>query len=214
VLLLLTAGCILAGGVVLSKREHTLRIPQDRAPLDRFALDLMRELRRLEDLHVSHIDRLSRWMDTQNSSRTQHDCEAVVGVAECSFLTRGVSKTEHYVRLSGVPYGRYPRPTFETPSIKRADFTVLDPARFFEGAESSAGWIDEPGKPLFYWRCQSETLMVLLTIEPGDVQKAMNGWLQTWLRDHPAPKSSTGAGIELSAPDGTSLLGGDGRRKN
>src|SRR5688572_28853726 len=107
VLLLLTAVCILAGGVVLSNRVHTHRIPQDRAPLGRFALDLMRELRRLEELHVSHLDRLSLMANMQNSVRTEQDCESIVGVAECSFLMHGASKTEYYLRLPHVPDGLY-----------------------------------------------------------------------------------------------------------
>src|SRR4051812_16299922 len=127
VLLLLTAGCILAGGVVLSKREHTLRIPQDRAPLGRFALDLMRELRRLEDLHVSHLNDLSRAVDANNLSRTQRECEAIVGVVECSFLTRGAGKSEQYLRLPQARKGQYPPPTFESPSPNRVDMVPLDP---------------------------------------------------------------------------------------
>lgn len=206
VLLLLTAACILAGGVALSKREHTLRLPQDRAPLGRFAADLMRELRRLEELHASHLDRLSRNVDLRNDSRTQRDCETIVGVAECSFLTRGDGKAEHYVRLPQVRYGQYPRPTFESPSLNRSDFTALDPARFFDQADTSTGWLDEPGKPLFYWRQRTDTQLVLLTLDPAELQKAMNGWLRDWLSTHPAPGAD--AEIELSSPDGMPLLQG------
>lgn len=208
VLLLLTAVCILAGGVVLSKREHTLRIPQDRAPLGRFALDLMRELRRLEDLHGTHLDELSRRVDPLNPPRTQRDCEAIVGVVECSFLTRGASKSEQYVRLPQVRYGTYPRPTFESPSFDRVDFILFDPARFFENADRSTGWVDEPGRPLFYWRQRSDKQVALLTIEPHDVQVAMNGWLNDWLRSHPPPATTAGAELDLLAPDDTPLVQG------
>ena len=208
VLLLLIAACILAGGVALSQREQTHRVPQDRAPLSRFASDLMRELRRLEDSHASHLERLSADVDMHNTTRVQSSCEAIVGIVECSFLSRGGGKAEHYVRASHVPYGRYPRPTFDSPSLNRLDFVALDPLRFFERADESIGWVDDPGKPLFYWRQRSDTLMVLFTIEPRDVQQAMNGWLHSWLHDHPSPPSEAGAEIELSAPDGASLLQG------
>lgn len=209
-LLLLAAACILAGGVHLSRREQTVRIPQDRMPLTRFATDLMRELRRLEDLHLSHLDRLSRDVEMGNSARTQKDCGAIVGVAECSFLTRGASKTEHYVRLPHIPYGKYPRPTLEMPILNRRDFTILDPAAFFEQSGTSAGWVDEPGKPLLYWRQRSDKLLVLLTIEPNEVQATMTGWVRQWLQDHPAPSAASNAGarVELHAPDGASLLRG------
>src|SRR3954466_14281779 len=129
VLLVLVAACILAGGVALSKRGQVVRIPQDRVPLTRFATDLMRELRRLEELHGSHLDQLSRRADPANASRTQSECEAIIGVAECSFLTRGASKSEQYIRLSHVRYGKYPRPTFDAPSLNRLDFVLFDPAR-------------------------------------------------------------------------------------
>lgn len=208
VLLLLTAACILAGGVHLSRREHSTRIPQDRLSLGRFATGLMRELRRLEDLHVAHLDRLSREVEPENSPRTQKDCEAIVGVAECSFLMRGGSKTGLYVRLPHVPYGMYPRPTFELLSLNQGDFTVLDPARFYEKAESSSGWVDEPGKPLFYWRLRPDKRLVLLTLAPAEVQATMTSWLRTWLADHPLPTGISEPDVELSAPDGSPLLQG------
>jgi len=78
VLLLLIATCILAGGIALSEREYVVRIPLDRIPLGRFAADLMRELRRLEDLHGSHLDQLSRNVDPTNPPRTQSDCDAII----------------------------------------------------------------------------------------------------------------------------------------
>lgn len=206
VLLLLTAVCILAGGVVLSRREETVRQPQNRLPLSRFASELMRELRRLEDLHLSHLERLSQQVDPENTPRTKKDCEAIAGVAECSFLVRGVNKSERYVRTSQVPYGRYPRPTFESPLLNSADFVVLDPARFFERADTLTGWVDEPGKPLFFWRQRSDKLLVMLTLIPSDVQAAMNSGIRSWLQDHPAPAGSAGAEVELNSPDGMPLF--------
>lgn len=203
VLLLLTAVCIFGGGVVLSRREEMVRLRRDRMPLQQFASDLMRELRRLEELHASHLDRLSRTVEANNSVRTQRDCEAVAGVVECSFLSTGPGRTEHYVRMSPVRYGQHPRPTFNPPSLNRADFAALDPARFFEKAESSSGWVDEPGKPLFFWRLRSDMLVVLLTIEPREVVAAMTGWTSQWLKQHPA--SGFGPDDELTASDGTTF---------
>jgi signal transduction histidine kinase len=212
VLLLLTAACILAGGVALSKREHTHRIPQERAPLNRFASDLLRELHRLEDLHLAHLDRLSRNVKVENTPRAQKDCEAIVGIAECSFLSRESGRDEVHVRMSHVPPGKYPRPTFSSPSPKRIDFTPLDRSRFFENAASSSGWLDEPGRPLSYWRSQPDAELVLFTIEPAEVRAAMTGWLRDWLKTHPAPAGIDDSHIELSTPEGATLLGGVGRR--
>ena len=206
-LLLLAAACILAGGVHLSRREQSLRLPQNRAPLSHFSSELMRELNGLDDLHVSHLDRLSLQVDPENTPRTKKDCEALAGVAECSFLTRGVNKSERYVRTSQVPYGRYPRPTFESPLLNTPDFVVLDPARFFEKADSFTGWVEEPGKPLLYWRQRSDKLVVVLTVAPDEVQAAMTAWIRSWLQAHPVP-ASAGSEVELYAPDGMPLLQG------
>ncbi len=214
VLLLLTAACILAGGLHLSRREQSVRLPQNRALLSRFASELMRELRRLEDLHVSHLERLSQQVDAENATRAQKDCEALAGVAECSFLVWGVNKSERYVRTSQVPYGKYPRPTFEPPLFNSADFIVFDPLRFFSKTDISTGWVDEPGKPLFFWKQRSDKLMVLLTIAPDEVQAAMTSWIRSWLQDHPAPSGNTGAEVELYAPDGSPLLQGSVFRQN
>jgi signal transduction histidine kinase len=207
VLLLLIAACILAGGVALSKREHTHRIPQERAPLTHFASDLTRELRRLEDLHLSHLDHLTRNVKLENTPRAQKDCEGIVGIAECSFLFREPSRDEVHVRMSHVPPGNFPRPTFNSPSPNRIDFTPLDRSRFFENAMTSAGWLDEPGRPLLYWRLHSDYQVVLLTIDAAEVRAAMTKWLREWLPAHPAPAGIEEGRMELSTPDGATLVG-------
>jgi signal transduction histidine kinase len=204
VLLLLAAGCIFAGGVVLSRREHVVRETRDREPLRRFAAALQKELLRLEALHEHHLESLSSRLTMADALRTQQECENIVGVVECTFLPRNKARAEENVRLPRIKAGAYARPTFETPTLARPDLRVLDPLKFGE-AEVTQGWLEDPGWPMMYWNQSSKHFTVFLTIEPRDIQVATSGWISDWLAGQPGFAHLLGEDAQLLGPDGASL---------
>ncbi len=206
VLLLLAAGCILGGGVVLSRREQTVRTPREREPLRQQAAALQKELLRLEALHQNHLRDLCLRLAMGESVRTQQECENIVGVVACTFLPRNRTRAEEHVRVGRGPAGAYPTPTFEAPSLARADLRVLDAAVFGDPLAPLQGWLEDPGWPLLYWHQSPKGHVVFLTIESRDVQQATSGWLRSWLQGQPAFARLLQSGsAQLLGPDGKSL---------
>lgn len=213
-LLLLTAAAILAGGVLLSRHTEVRRTPGDRKALQQFAGDLQRELRRLEDVHEQHLLGLAKTANEKEILRTREDCEAITGVVECSFLPRHPEQAGSYVRVRSVSYGAYSRPTFEKAMRGRPAFVLLDPGLFFDEPEKS-GWIEEKGMPLLYWYQRSASTLVMVTVEPQEVRKAMSEWIEQWLPAH-LPSLHAGekdeGSKELIMPEGRHLPLGTGAK--
>lgn len=205
VLLLLAAACILAGGVALSRREQVVRLPQEREPLRLFASALQKELLKLEALHQKHLRDLSQRVSTGDAVRTQQECETIVGVVACTFLPRGRARAEEHLRLPGISPTAYPQPTFESPSLARADLRVLEPAHFLESIAPPQGWLEDPGWPLTYWSQTPKGILVFLTIEPRQVQAATTAWMQSWLSNQPAFARLLDDHARITLPDGSLL---------
>lgn len=210
-LLLFAAACVMAGGVALSRREEVRRIPQEREPLRVFALALQKELLRLERLHESHLERLVGKLEVGDTLRTQRECAAIAGVVECSLLSRFPGGVEEYVRLPGVRYGDYPRPTFDAPSLQRSDFRALARAEFTRIEGPAYGWLEVQNWPLMFWSQQPRSVVVFLTIEPKEVAIAVNGWIVAWLEQHPEYRKCLSQQALLMAPNGSALAGGGGQ---
>lgn len=206
-LLLFAAACVMAGGVALSHREEVLRHTQDREPLRAFALALQKELLRLERLHESHLERLVGRLGVGDTLRTQRECATIAGVVECSLLSRFPGGVEEYVRLPGVRYGDYPRPTFDSPSLQRADFRALDRAEFTRIDGPASGWLEDRGGPLMFWSQQPRSVVAVFTIEPKEVVSVINGWIASWLDQHPEYRDLLGERAVLVAPNGSALAG-------
>jgi signal transduction histidine kinase len=204
VLLLITAACIAVGGVALSRREEQVRIPQDRVPLRQFAVGLQKELLRLEDKHEEHVRNITHKVSMGDTLQTQQECEAIAGVVGCSFLLRSTAREEH-VRRPGVRAGAYALPTFETPSLERSDIRLLEREAFTNAEGPGHGWLEDPGHPLMYWSQGPKSWMVFVTIEPKEVQVAINEWLQHWIEQHPEFRRLLNGQAGLVLPGGEAL---------
>lgn len=212
VFLLLAAVCIFAGGVTLSRREKVTREALDREPLRHFALALQKELLRLEALHQDHLEALVKRLSTPGAGTTEQECENIVGVVECTFLPKNRARAEEHVRLPRIKPGTYARPTYESPSLVRADLRLLDTVPFPGVDKDRHGWLEDPGWPLMYWNQSPKQHTVFLTIEPKEVQAATSGWIQEWLERQPAYMPLLGDHVQLFSPGGAVLLpagGGD-----
>ncbi|QIF00042.1 HAMP domain-containing sensor histidine kinase [Roseimicrobium sp. ORNL1] len=205
-LLLFTAACIMAGGAALSRREEVVRVPQDRAPLKQLATALQKELLRLEALHEKHLEGMVTRVTMSDTFGTQQACGEIAGVVACSFLLRSTPREEH-VRLARIPAGKYALPTFESPSLNRSDLRLLDKAAFTKDDAPQEGWLEDPAWPLMYWSRGPGNWIVFVTIEPKEVQTAVDGWIKEWLLRHPEFHEVLEGQMELVTPSGTRLGG-------
>jgi signal transduction histidine kinase len=176
--LLALAAVIFGGGLRLARQEESVRLDRDRSSLQHFAGDMQVELQRLEALYESHLTSLFRSYKTDQIFDVRHDADAIVGIQQVSFLTRGTSSDN---REDVQIYGQHlPVPVLKMPRSGLTSTPVLLPEeRIFDGNGPVHGWIDEPGKPLFFWNRQTSKQVIIFLIDRAALQTAVDHWLET-----------------------------------
>jgi len=202
-LLLLAAALILGAGLVLSRREETVRVMANRESLIQFADDLQNELRRLEELHEHHVERIAREVSADDRVQVARDCEAVVGIARCSFLAKSSGRQDQHVSVGPVRGGSLPLPALELPTtVKPSDFIVLDAKQFLDQSERDHGWFKRPGGPLYFWLRRNPTQLRVLTIQPREVRAVLNKSISEWVLGHAASLIFSNDDECLTSPEG------------
>jgi signal transduction histidine kinase len=201
-LLLALAAILFAGGLRLARQQESVRLDRDRASLRHFAGDIQLELERLEMLYEQHLTSLFRSYKTEEMFDVRRDADAIVGIQQVSMLTRGAANIggEH-TQIYGQSL---PMPVLKMPRVGGAGRLVLLPEdRIFGAAAPSHGWIDEPGKPLFFWNRQTSKWVLVYLIDRAALQAAVDHWLETY-----AAKSFE----QVRAGGGPDQLRGEGAR--
>lgn len=177
-LLLTLAAVVLAGGVRLARQEESVRLDRDRSTLQRFAGDAQAELQKLDALYADHLSTLARRFGPEQTFELRRAADRIVGIQQVSFLRRGGS--DAHVQIYGE---RLPVPVLQMPrsGLPGASFLVPED-KLFDNA-TDGGWIDEPGKPLFYWLRRSSKEVSVLLIQRADVEAAISRWLASWAGD-------------------------------
>mgnify|MGYP000319850788 CR=1 FL=1 len=175
-LLLSLAAVVLVGGVRLARQEESVRLDRDRGALQRFAGDTQAELQKLETLYTDHLAALARRFGPEQTFELRRAADRFVGIQQVSFLHRGGDDAHMQV------YGeRLPVPVLQMPRSGFPTAPVLVPEeKLFEAMGEDSGWIDEPGKPLFYWLRRSSKEVAVLLIQRADVEAAISRWLESW----------------------------------
>src|ERR1700760_3592417 len=86
------AGVLLAGGIWLAREEESVRLDRDREALQRFTSDAQAELRRLEALYESHLERLARTPKPDDAFVVRREADRIVGIRQFSLLHRDTTK--------------------------------------------------------------------------------------------------------------------------
>jgi len=175
-LLLSLAAIVLAGGGRLARQEESVRLDRDRSALQHFAGDAQAELQKLDALYADHLTTLARRFGPEQTFELRRAADRIVGIQQVSFLRRGGS--DAHVQVYGE---RPPVPVLQMPRSGLANAAVLVPEdKLFDNTGDDSGWIDEPGKPLFYWLRRSSKEVAVLLIQRADVEAAISRWLPSW----------------------------------
>ena len=175
-LLLSLAAVVLAGGARLARQEESVRLDRDRSTLQRFASDAQAELQKLDALYADHLTTLARHFGPEQTFALRRAADRIVGIQQVSFLRRGGG--DSHVQVYGE---RLPVPVLQMPRSGFTTTPVLVPEdKLFEVMGEDSGWIDEPGKPLFYWLRRSSKEVAVLLIQRVDVEAAISRWLGSW----------------------------------
>ncbi len=202
-LLLGLAAILLAGGSRLARTQESVRMDRDREALRRFASEVQGELERLEALYDDHLIALFHSTATDQKFDVRHDAGAIVGIQQVSMLTRGSTVQNHFQ-----VYGsRLPVPVLQMPRSGFTSMPVLLPEdRLFDPNGPRRGWIDEPGKPLFFWRREWSKQVFVFLIDRAAVEEAVDRWLKTYEKKSFGPVSVEGGPDQLRGSGGRVLL--------
>jgi signal transduction histidine kinase len=203
-LFLATAVLCLAGGTRLAREEIRVEEARSRSAHEPFIKRLDHELDRLEKLYQSHLRRLCS-IKNPNDLRPIEDLgRKIVGVAQFSYLSASVTSQANY-HLPMNDSKDLPAPAFAQEAVPLGREGILLDAETLRDPAREEGWIDEPGKPLFYWHQRPDRRVVVLLIDPLAVREAMNAWLGEWLGQEFEPVHLLGGPDRLEDPSGRVL---------
>lgn len=207
VLIVVSAVVVFLAGWRLAREETVVRVERDRAPLEGFAEELGRELVRLEELYESHLRRLARQVKRGDEFAVRDLGEAVSGVRQISILRGGGGPKDWHVEVLPERDGLPAQPTFDPkaePLWEEQESVLLDREAILVPFGPESGWVDQLGRPLFYWYRRGDGNEVVVTlVERVDVAASMDGWVRDWIRgDDFDPFTATEGVVELRGPTG------------
>ena len=206
ILLLLAAAAIIIGGGRLAGRTERVHLPGDRAPVQALADGMQRELARLERLYAGHLRRVAEVTAGLGDDRQGiwQQCRGVVGISQWSLIHPGSkAASDLHILIDTANPHRLPEPVFvaKKDGLPREQ-VILSSDDFLHPGGETSGWIDEPGKPLFFLCRVSDETVVVLLIDPEPLQKALVPWFTQWVGDALAPIRAPKESVAAIGPDG------------
>jgi signal transduction histidine kinase len=185
-IMLVLAVCIAVGGVLVSRREVETRRERERQTQRVLAGSLQAESHKLEALYEAHLqstgEQLTQTWRTPDASLQL--ARNIQGIRHVTWLFWKNASPETQLNLGFQANPPLPEPTLEKENrgLPRPR-VLLEAKRLFRDAGSrSSGWIDEPGKPLMFY-VQTLGTAVVLMIDRMEVESAMTGHFQGWLKE-------------------------------
>lgn len=219
-LFILGSGCCLIGGTLLARDEVLIREGRSQEPHETFIKQLDVEIDRLTALYESHLSRLAALPYPSQRSQIQSTGATIRGVRQYSLLVPSVTSRAnvHLPLRKSATDQPLPAPTFDLESVAGGrPGILLDPERFlsdqalFQGDDE--GWIDEPGKPLLFWKRHQDRRLAILLIDVHEVRQAVNDGLQDWLPASFGPLAVQAGQDRLESPGGETLIGSNVREQ-
>lgn len=208
-LLLGLAGIIFLGGFRLARQQESVRVDRDREALQRLFGEAQLELQRLETLYEDHLARITRTRKSNDVFEIRREADRIVGIRQYSLVHRVKGAVEDLHVQVGLATGeRTPVPMFDAPprGSSASQPVLLSRERIFGQDREFRGWIEEPGKPLMYWRRNSSHEVVVLMIDTAAVENAVSQWLQAWGEERFAAVSASGGPDQFRSHRGQVLL--------
>lgn len=183
ILLLAVAVATFVAGVLLSRRSQEIRETRDREPSRQFSGMLSEEIERLDRHFESHLRRIARFVKPHEESTIRNLGSEIVGLRQVSILQTAASPhTDVHVSISLTrPSARF-FPTFgRVDSQLSKPSMLLDEEGMMRGTES-AGWVNVPAHPPYFWVREGETAVVFL-IDRSQIAAAIDRSLVPWSRN-------------------------------
>ncbi|MFV1995893.1 MAG: sensor histidine kinase [Verrucomicrobiales bacterium] len=194
VILLLCLGSalvILFAGIGLSRKEERRPLVSDRAALTDFAGAMLSELRRLDALYLSHLERVARDTAVTSPFEVKDACEKVVGIRQFILQQPEKGLTSTLYLANEVVGGRQ----------------LLPPALAEVSSEEAgdSGWIGPVDGAWFYWHRRSGEEVIWLRVDPVAVSDTISHALLDWLPGAFAGLRASGDRVVLRSPRGNPM---------
>ncbi len=201
-LILLSALAVLFLGFHFAKERNEVVVEQDRAPLVKFATQLLKEI---ESLEVLYQDRL---LETRN--RIGIDASEIAIAAACREMVGIEQATVFPVRKPPIHVDlRETDRSIPLPLPRRINETVsgeglLVDIERFERSDRSVPfqWQKPPGHPPHFLTKIDFDSYLLLRINPTLAAKAADSWLEEWVPKHFSTVETAGVPAVLENPRG------------
>jgi len=208
VLLLAAAAAILLGGDYVARRTEQVKQPGDRAPLRTVAAGMEQELARLGNLYESDLRQLAQSTfqkdnDDADQQTIWQACDRIIGVSQWSriWFRPGIMAQDLHIPVDLQRAGQMPEPAFHlNPADLPHPRVLLSNQEMTQPKTPGWGWIDEPGKPLFFWQSIKGGAIVLL-IDPDAVRGALEPWFGDWASGAFGPLRAARTPFALLGPD-------------
>lgn len=213
---------VLFGGERLARRESEQRIPANRERLLDFAEAFGKELDRLEQRYLVHLDGLADGF-IRGQPAPEELAREIAGVEAAHLFTASFSPSvrprKDQFSLAG-PGSDAPRlPEVELEGGKNPlnpQTAVILPRAYLSGGDgaSSHGWIDAPEETYrVYWRHPDAARLIALVINMPELARVTDRHLEAWMKQPLAPLLESGEWVAVRGADEPTLLAVDSSRR-
>jgi signal transduction histidine kinase len=208
-LLLAAATAILIGGGRLAKRTERVRVVGDRAPVQALAGGMEKELGRLERLYENHLDQLAKTTESLGDDHQGiwQQCKRIIGVSQWSLIHRDTTGgPDIHLPIDVARSRSLPVPTLRANEEGLPHEKVLLSAEeLFQPGADASGWIDEPDKPLLFWRRVKEDSAMVLLIDRAPILANLEQWFTQWTDNAFAPLRAAKERVAVTSPSGRAI---------
>ena len=185
------AGLVLFGGERLAKRESEERITADRERLLDFASAFGRELDRLEQRYLGHLDSLADAF-VRGQPAPEEQARDLTGIAAAHLFTSAFSpsvtprKDEFSPARPGRDAPRLPEVELEGAKspLDPQKAVILPKGLLDENGGAGHGWIAAPGGAYqVYWHRPDTVRLVALVVSEAELRGVTDTYLQSWMAE-------------------------------
>ncbi|MEM7384300.1 MAG: HAMP domain-containing sensor histidine kinase, partial [Verrucomicrobiota bacterium] len=205
-LLLLTAGAMAWGGMRQAQESTTVISRQGEDETTAFAGALLTEVTRLEGLLESHLLRLadSERRILGDPFEVRKRCGEIRGLRQIALVHPPASFVKDAPPFElDLATGRVP--TSPTLDAETEPFPGRTSVPLTLSEEADHGWVDEPGKPLLFWRRRPSGAVIVVTPDVSTVGSIMQEWLTEWAKEPFNSIELTAATVRFEGPAGLFL---------
>ena len=211
--MILLAVFSLIGGERLARREVEERTPIEKEKVLAFSKAFTKEVERIDELYLSHIEALAKGYTSHNDDETLANAREIKAVKSVYFLTQHRNKIAIFTSDRG-DENLLPELELEGKSVLNRNKAVFIPRELFKPIHlNQSGWITSPdGRFLIRWVRPDSVRLIAVMVDKERLSDITNTHLTAWLSELSEPLKAESSHCELTHSSSLSLFQ-NGRRE-